>query len=247
MTPQTDTRATAHAEILQADCIGQDALAIPPIRYRTVEIDGAEIFYREAGAEHAPAIVLLHGFPTSSHMYRNLIPALADQYRVIAPDYPGFGYSAPSDPKSFDYSFDHYADLIEELLDRLGVSTFTLYVVDYGAPVGFRIAARQPERVSALLVQNGNAYEEGIAGFWDPIKAYWSTGATAEREALRWLTTIKATLWQYQNGVDDPTMLSPDAWTHDQALMDRPGNADIQLDLFYDYRTNLPLYSEWQD
>jgi pimeloyl-ACP methyl ester carboxylesterase len=216
------------------------------VRYQTAQIDGVDVFYREAGPKNAPAILLLHGFPTSSHMYRNLIPALADRYRVIAPDYPGFGHSGSPERGTFDYSFDNYAALVEKLTAQLGLTRYTLYVFDYGAPVGFRLAAKHPEHVTALIVQNGNAYDEGIAGFWDPIKAYWETHGEAEREAIRWLTTIKATNWQYTNGVKDASLVSPDGWAHDQAMMDRPGNADIQLDLFYDYRTNIPLYPQWQ-
>ena len=216
------------------------------IRYATETIEGVDIFYREAGSTDAPVVLLLHGFPSSSHMYRNLIPALADRYRVIAPDYPGFGNSGAPDRDSFGYTFDHFAEIIDKLLDRLGVKRFALYVFDYGAPVGFRLAAEHPERVTALIVQNGNAYDEGIAGFWDPIKAYWQTQGDAEREAIRWLTSRKATDWQYTNGVKDTSLVAPDGPAHDQAGMDRPGNQDIQLDIFYDYRTNIPLYPGWQ-
>jgi len=217
-----------------------------PIHYRQADIDGTGIFYREAGPADAPVILLLHGFPTSSHMFRNLIPALATHYRVIAPDYPGFGHSEAPERADFNYSFDTFADLIEKLTVQLGLDRYALYVFDYGAPVGFRLATRHPERVSALIVQNGNAYDEGIAGFWDPIKAYWKSGAAPEREAIRWLTSLKATHWQYTHGVADVSRVSPDAWTHDQSLLDRPGNQEIQLDLFFDYRTNLPLYPQWQ-
>jgi pimeloyl-ACP methyl ester carboxylesterase len=219
----------------------------PEIRYRTVEVEGVEVFYREAGAPSSPVLLLLHGFPSSSHMFRNLMPLLADRYRVIAPDYPGFGYSAAPPREAFSYGFARFADLIEGFTESLGIDRYGLYVFDYGAPVGFRLAARHPERVLALIVQNGNAYDEGLAGFWDPIRAYWASGSAAEREALRWLTGPSATRWQYANGVSDPARLSPDGWTHDQALLDRPGNAEIQLDLFYDYRSNVPLYPEWQD
>ncbi|WP_072395134.1 alpha/beta hydrolase [Hyphomicrobium sp. CS1GBMeth3] len=221
----------------------QDALAV---HYRTAVVDGTELFYREAGPSDAPTVLLLHGFPTSSQMFRNLIPRLADKYHVVAPDYPGFGQSASPDRAKFAYTFDHYAELVSKLTEQIGVSRYALYVMDYGAPVGFRLATSHPERVSALIVQNGNAYDEGIAEFWDPIKAYWKTGATPEREAIRWLTSAKATKWQYTDGVKDMSLVSPDAWTLDQALLDRPGNQEIQLDLFYDYRTNLPLYPNWQ-
>ncbi|CAG7856842.1 hypothetical protein MCAMS1_01485 [biofilm metagenome] len=218
----------------------------PQVKYQTTSVDGVEVFYRDAGDKDAPALLLLHGFPTSSHMFRNLIPALADKYRVIAPDYPGFGQSAMSDRDKFSYTFDNYAKVVGKLLQQLNVKNYALYVMDYGAPVGFRLAAANPDKVTALIVQNGNAYVEGLGEFWDPIKAYWKTGGATEREALRWLTSIKATKWQYTNGVNDVSLVSPDTWTLDQALLDRAGNADIQLDLFYDYRTNVPLYPQWQ-
>lgn len=216
------------------------------VHYRTVSIDGIDLFYREAGHVDAPAILLLHGFPTSSHMYRNLIPALADKYRVIAPDYPGFGQSAMPERTAFTYGFDNYAKLINGLTAKLGLDRYALYVMDYGAPVGFRLASQHPERVSALIVQNGNAYDEGLGEFWQPIQKYWASGSSEDREALRWQTSLKATRWQYTHGVPDPSLVSPDAWTIDQALLDRPGNQEIQLDLFHDYRTNIPLYPEWQ-
>jgi pimeloyl-ACP methyl ester carboxylesterase len=216
-------------------------------RHRSVTVDGVEIFYREAGPAAAPALLLLHGYPTSSHMFRNLIPTLAARYRVVAPDYPGFGYSAAPGRGRFTYSFDTFARLIERFTETVGLSRYALYVMDYGAPVGFRLATAHPERVTALVVQNGNAYAEGLeSSFWDPIRAYWKTGAAAEREALRQFTTPAATRWQYTDGVADPSRLSPDAWTLDQLGLDRPGNAEIQLDLFYDYRTNPPLYPAWQ-
>lgn len=216
------------------------------VRFRNATIDGVEIAYREAGRATAPAILLLHGFPTSSHMYRNLVPALSDRYRVIAPDYPGFGQSAMPDRESFQYTFDAYARLVEKLAENLNIQRYALYVMDYGAPVGFRLAAKHPERVAALIVQNGNTYGEGIQKFWEPIQKYWASGAKEDREAIRWLTSLKATKWQYTNGVPDTSLVSPDTWIHDQALLDRPGNQEIQLDLFYDYRNNIPLYPEWQ-
>lgn len=217
------------------------------IQYRTAQIEGLDIFYREAGAPGSPVVLLLHGFPTSSQMYRQLIPALADQYHVIAPDYPGFGYSSAPDHDQFQYSFDHFSQLIEELLDQLNIQSFYVYLMDYGAPVGFRIAARHPERVRGLIIQNGNAYDEGLEEFWNPIKAYWEDPANPDkREALRSLTSIDATKWQYTHGVRDTSLISPDTYTLDQALLDRPGNQEIQLDLFLDYGSNPPLYPAWQ-
>lgn len=223
-----------------------DEAADIQVRYRSANIDGIEIAYREAGRPDAPAILLLHGFPTSSHMFRNLIPALADKYRVIAPDYPGFGQSAAPTRSEFKYTFDKFTDLVDGLTGKLGVSRYALFVMDYGAPVGFRLAAKRPDRVTALIVQNGNAYKEGLQTFWEPIQKYWASGTNVDREAIRWLTSLKATKWQYTHGVPDTSLVSPDTWTHDQALLDRPGNQEIQLDLFYDYRTNIPLYPEWQ-
>jgi pimeloyl-ACP methyl ester carboxylesterase len=216
------------------------------VRYQRTKVDGIEIFYREAGPKDAPVLLLLHGFPTSSQMFRDLIPRLADKYHVVAPDYPGYGYSEMPDRAKFSYSFDNYANIVDKLTQQIGLDRYALYVMDYGAPVGFRIASKHPERVTALIIQNGNAYDEGLLKFWDPIKAYWVTGQPKEREANRWLTTIKATYWQYTNGAKDLTLVDPDAWTVDQALMERPGNAEIQLDMLYDYKTNPPLYPQWQ-
>lgn len=216
--------------------------------YHRTEIDGTGIFYREAGDRSKPTILMLHGFPSSSHQYRNLISALADEYHVIAPDYPGFGHSDMPDRKTFSYTFDNFAAIIEKLLAKLSIKTFALYVFDYGAPVGFRLYQANPDRITAIITQNGNAYNEGISSFWEGIKAYWKSHAEAEREAIRWLTSVKATKWQYENGVAEHRkhLLSPDGWQYDQSLMDREGNSDIQLDLFYDYHTNIPLYPQWQ-
>jgi len=220
-----------------------------PTKYHTAAIDGVDIFYREAGSKKNPALLLLHGFPTSSHMFRNLIPQLAREYYVIAPDYPGFGYSGMPDHKKFNYGFDKYAELVEKILTHLDINQYGIYVFDYGAPVGFRLFHKNPEKITAIISQNGNAYDVGLGKFWDPIKAYWKTNSTKEREDIRWLTTLKATRWQYDTGVpkDRLDRVSPDSWYLDQSLMDRPGDAEIQLDLFYDYRTNLPLYPLWQE
>jgi pimeloyl-ACP methyl ester carboxylesterase len=217
------------------------------VHYRTVTVDGVRIFYREAGPADAPVVVLLHGFPTSSHMFRNLIPQLADGYHVIAPDYPGFGQSDVPDRKTFEYSFAHFAQLMDGLLTQLGARRYALYVQDYGAPVGYRLALRHPERVTALVVQNGNAYEEGLKEFWKPLKAYWADGSPAHREALRAALTLPATRSQYLDGVRDPSRIDPDNWVHDQALLDRPGVDEIMLDLFKDYGTNVALYPQFQN
>lgn len=216
------------------------------IYYRTAKIDGIDIFYREAGPVDAPAVLLLHGFPTSSHMFRNLIPLLADRYHVIAPDYPGYGQSASPDRSTFNYTFAANADLVDKLMDHLSIKSYAMYVMDYGAPVGYRLALKHPERVSGLIIQNGNAYEEGLKEFWDPIKTYWADGSAKSRDALSGLLTLETTKFQYTDGMEDVSRISPDNWVHDQALLDRPGNNDIQLDMLYDYRTNLPLYPEFQ-
>ena len=215
--------------------------------HRTIEIDGLEIFYREAGSRDHPTILLLHGFPTSSHMFRNLLPALADQFHVVAPDYPGFGNSSMPAIDEFEYSFDRLTDIVEKLTEELGLDRYSLYLMDYGAPVGFRLALRHPQRVQTLIIQNGNAYDEGLREFWEPIKAYWNDKTPENADALRGLLTIDATKWQYTHGVRNIEAISPDNWNTDQPLLDRPGNAEIQLALFYDYRTNVPLYSPWQE
>jgi pimeloyl-ACP methyl ester carboxylesterase len=225
---------------------GSDVDPTSAVHYQTVKLDDVDIFYREAGPKDAPVLVLLHGFPTSSQMFRNLIPLLSSKYHIVAPDYPGFGYSSAPDHSQYPYTFENYSNIVDKLLQKLNVSRYAIYVMDYGAPVGFRLASKHPERITAIIVQNGNAYDEGIGKFWDPIKAYWKTGEPKEREGIRWLMTRKATHWQYTNGVKDVSLVSPDAETVDQALLDRPGNQEIQLDLFYDYRTNIPLYPQWQ-
>ena len=222
-------------------------VAVPPVvHYRTAKIGGVDIFYREAGPADGPVVLLLHGFPTSSHMFRNLIPLLADRYRVIAPDYPGFGESGMPDRKSFRYSFAHYAELMNGLMQQLGARRYGMSAMDYGAPVGYRMALMNPERVSALIVQNGNAYTEGLAGFWDPIKAYWAQPNDQNRQAIAHIMDRETTAFQYTDGVRDVSRVDPDNVGHDQPLLDRPGNRDIQLDLFLDYGTNVPLYPQFQ-
>jgi pimeloyl-ACP methyl ester carboxylesterase len=215
--------------------------------YRTVNIDNLNIFYREAGSPDAPTILLLHGFPTSSHMFRNLIPQLAGRFHLIAPDYPGFGNSSMPTVDEFDYSFDNLADVMDRFIDALGLKTYSLYLMDYGAPIGYRIAVKHPERVEALIVQNGNAYEEGLRDFWNPLKSYWRDRTPENTNQLRQLLTIDATKWQYTHGVRNIEAISPDNWNIDQPLLDRPGNSDIQLALFYSYGSNPPLYPQWQE
>lgn len=217
------------------------------VHHRRIQVEGIDLFYREAGPRDAPTLLLLHGFPTSSQMYRDLIPLLADRFHVIAPDYPGFGQSATPSPSEFEYSFDNFAKLMDRFTQQLGLKRFALYVMDYGAPVGFRLASAHPERIDALIVQNGNAYMEGIGAFWDPIKALWKDNSEANREVIRSAAlTLEGTRWQYLDGVPDPTLVSPDAYMLDQAYLDRPGNNDIQLAMIYDYRNNLPKYPQWQ-
>ena len=217
------------------------------IFYRSVKVEGLDIFYRETGSEKANTILLLHGFPTSSHMFRNLMQELADRFHLIAPDYPGFGNSSMPGIEDYNYSFDGIAEIIDKFTKKLNLHKYSLYLMDYGAPVGYRIAVRNPERVVSLIVQNGNAYEEGLREFWDPIKAYWKEKSKENSDALRnSLLTLEATKWQYTNGVRNPDTIAPENWFLDQYLLDRPGNKDIQLQLFYDYGSNPPLYPKWQ-
>lgn len=213
------------------------------VHHRTATVSGLEVFYREAGDPRAPALVLLHGFPTSSHMFRRLIPALADRYHVIAPDHIGFGQSAMPSPQDFPYTFEALTQVTSDLLDQLGVDRFAMYVQDYGAPIGWRLALGAPDRVTAIVTQNGNAYVEGfVKPFWDGVFAYAEAPGPETEAPMRGALTPEITRWQYVNGVADPSLVSPDNWVHDQALLDRPGNDEIQLKLFRDYPTNVDLY-----
>jgi pimeloyl-ACP methyl ester carboxylesterase len=217
------------------------------VSYRTVLVDGIKVFYREAGEQHARTLVLLHGYPSSSHMFRNLLPALAEHLHVVAPDYPGYGYSDSPGVEQFAYTFDHLAEVIEKVLDALNVKRFSIYVQDYGAPIGFRLAVKHPEKIEAIVSQNGNAYRQGLTSFWDAARPFWS-GRTAETEQpIRGLLTQGSTIWLYTQGVRAQDRISPDAWTFDQWGLDRPGNADIQLAMFEDYRTNLDRFAQWQE
>ncbi|WP_305788114.1 alpha/beta fold hydrolase [Symbioplanes lichenis] len=218
------------------------------VQYKTEDLDGFEMFYREAGPADAPVVLLLHGFPTSSHMFRNLIPHLADRFRVIAPDLPGYGHSAAPGHAEFAYTFDNAAAYVRKLLTKLGVTRYAVNVFDYGAPTAWRLALADPGAVTALVVQNGNAYDEGLDNdFWAPIKRYWSDPSRENRDALRTLITLDATTFQYTDGMAHPSRISPDNWTVDQALLDRPGNDEIQLDYFLDYGTNPGLYPAVQE
>jgi pimeloyl-ACP methyl ester carboxylesterase len=219
------------------------------VRYKTVRVGDLDIFYREAGPKDAPTILLLHGFPTSSQMFRNLIPALADEYHTVAPDYPGYGHSSMPLHDKYNYTFDNLAQVIDKFTEKLKLTRYALYIQDYGAPVGYRLAVKHPERISAIVVQNGNAYDEGLAhDFWKPIKKYWKEpNNKAKRDALRKLLTYEATQWQYTEGARDPELVSPDGPPHDQFLLDRKGNDEIQLDMFLSYGSNPPLYPKWQE
>ncbi len=216
--------------------------------YQHATVRGLNLFYREAGSKDAPTIVLLHGFPSSSHMFRDLIPQLSDRFHVVAPDYPGFGYSDAPNPDTFRYTFDNIAAYIDELLFHvLALKKFSIYVQDYGAPVGFRIASQHPEAIESIIVQNGNAYAEGIGAGFDPLKPFWANRNSETEEPVRALLTREATIFQYTHGARDPEAISPDAYTFDQLLLDRPGNDRIQLDLFHDYPSNVALYDTWHE
>ncbi len=218
-----------------------------PTLHKTVNVHGLEIFYREAGPKDAPTILLLHGFPTSSHMFRNLIPQLSDRFHVVAPDYPGFGNSSMPTVDQFTYSFDNLAKVMEQFTQKVGLKSYSLYMMDYGAPVGFRLAVSHPERIDSLIIQNGNAYEEGLREFWKPFRAYWKDRNPENARALKGFLNLSATKWQYTHGVRDAEAISPDNWLVDQYLLDRAGNNDIQLQLFYSYGSNPPLYPQWQE
>lgn len=215
--------------------------------YQYASVDGCKVFYREAGPKHAPTILLLHGFPTSSHMFRNLIPALADRFHVMAPDLPGFGFSDAPDRKRFHYTFENLAKVIAGFTQAIGLETYAIYVFDYGAPVGFRLALAEPERITAIISQNGNAYEEGLSQGWNPIQKYWNDPTPENRAALRDFLTPEATKSQYLYGVKDVTLVAPEAYELDSALLARPGNDEIQLDLFLDYASNVAHYPNFQE
>jgi pimeloyl-ACP methyl ester carboxylesterase len=212
------------------------------ISHRSVAVDGINIFYREAGAPEAPTLLLLHGFPSAGHMFRDLIPLLAGRFHLVAPDLPGFGQSDMPARENFDYTFDHLADVIDRFTEVIGLKRFAIYVFDYGAPVGFRLAVKHPDRISAIISQNGNAYEEGLSEGWSPLRAYWRDPSPANRDALRVILKPETTIWQYTHGVADTARLSPDGYSLDNFYLARPGADEIQLDLLGDYESNVALY-----
>jgi pimeloyl-ACP methyl ester carboxylesterase len=215
--------------------------------YRHVTVNGNQIFYREAGSKSNPALLLLHGFPTSSHMFRNLIPTLATKYHVVAPDLPGFGFSDAPNRSKFRYTFENLAGTIASFTEAIVLNRFAIYVFDYGAPVGFRLALAHPDRITAIISQNGNAYEEGLSAGWNPIQKYWQEPTAENRTALRNFLTPEATKWQYTHGVPDESLIAPESYSLDSALLARPGNDEIQLDLFLDYASNVALYPKFQE
>lgn len=216
------------------------------VHYRNIKANGLNLFYRESGPADAPVILLLHGYPTSSFMFRNLIPILSEHYHVIAPDLPGFGYSDAPASDQFEYTFDNLAKTMQSFIDELGLKRFAVYVFDYGAPVGYRLALANQEKITGIISQNGNAYEEGLSTGWNPIQKYWQDPSAENRNALKQFVTIESTRFQYLEGVSDPSLIAPETYTLDQHFLDRPGNVEIQLDLLKDYRTNVKLYQAFQ-
>lgn len=216
------------------------------VYYRNIKVNGLNIFYREAGQKDAPTVLLLHGYPTSSHMYRNLMPILSSQYHVLAPDLPGFGYSDAPEHSQFNYTFDNLANTMQAIIDQLGLTRFAIYIFDYGAPTGLRLALANPEKITGIISQNGNAYEVGLSSEWNPIRKYWTESSQANRDALKDFVSQEATWYQYHQGVSDQTLIAPETYTLDQHFLDRPGNIEIQLDLVKDYRTNVAMYPKFQ-
>lgn len=221
--------------------------AAAPIHYRKINAGGHNVFYREAGPAGAPTVLLLHGYPTSSHMFRDLIPILSDKYHIIAPDLPGFGYSDAPHRTKFTYTFDNLTKTMQSFIDELGLKKFAIYVFDYGAPTGYRLALANPERITGIISQNGNAYIEGLGSDWGPIQKYWEHDTQENRDALRGFVTLEGTKFQYFTGVSDTTLIAPESYTLDQHFLDRPGSDEIQLDLLKDYKSNVALYPKFQE
>ena len=224
-----------------------DVSSITQTQEKSVKIEGLDVFYLEAGSRDNPTILLLHGFPTSSHMFRNLVPALADEFHVVAPDYIGYGRSSMPTVDEFEYTFAHQTEIVRKFTERIGLDQYTMYVMDYGGPIGFRLFDAHPERVQGFIIQNANAYEEGLEEFWDDWKAWWENKTPENEQKLHHLITLEATVWQYTHGTRNPDAIDPQNWIVDQERLDRPGNAAIQLAMAYDYRTNVPLYPQWQE
>jgi pimeloyl-ACP methyl ester carboxylesterase len=222
-------------------------LVMTPVTYHSTEVKGLKVFYRQSGPSDAPALLLLHGYPSASHMFRNLIPQLADRFHVIAPDLIGFGQSDMPSRDKYSYTFEALTDALDSFTDAIGLDRYALYVFDYGAPTGFRLAVRHPDQITAIITQNGNAYEEGLSDGWNPIRAYWKEPTQANRDAIRSLVQPETTVWQYTHGVPDPSLVSPDGYTLDNHYLARPGAHEIQLDLFLDYASNIKLYPEFQE
>jgi pimeloyl-ACP methyl ester carboxylesterase len=217
-----------------------------PVRYRTADVDGFKVFYRQAGLANAPKLLLLHGFPSAGHMFRDLIPLLAERFHIVAPDLPGFGQSDMPPRDNFAYTFDNIARIIDRFTEVVGLDRYAVYVFDYGAPTGFRLAVKHPDRITAIISQNGNAYEEGLSDAWNPIRAYWEDRSQTKRDALRDFLKPETTVWQYTHGVPDPTLVSPDGHSLDNFYLSRPGADEVQLDLFGDYKSNVALYPNFQ-
>jgi pimeloyl-ACP methyl ester carboxylesterase len=241
-----DCRKGQGVSLMISSPVSTARLVIPRTSYHSVDADGVKIFYREAGPADGPVLLLLHGYPSSSHQFRELMPRLADKYRVIAPDLPGFGFTVVPDERSYVYTFDALAETLGAFVDALDLKHYAIYVFDYGAPTGFRLALAHPERITAIISQNGNAYVDGLSDAWAPIKAYWKEPTAEHREALRGFVSLEATREQYTTGVPNPELVAPESYTLDAALMTRPGNAEIQLDLLLNYATNVALYPEFQ-
>jgi pimeloyl-ACP methyl ester carboxylesterase len=236
----------ANAQSTKNATLKNQTMETNQIHYRNIKANGLNIFYREAGPKDAPTILLLHGYPTSSHMFRNLIPTLSTKYHVLAPDLPGFGFSDMPDHTQFKYTFDNLAATMQSFIDELGLKRFAIYIFDYGAPTGLRLALANPEKITGIISQNGNAYEEGLSTGWNPIQKYWQDSSKENRDALRDFVKEKMTKFQYFEGVSDPSLIAPESYTFDQQTLDRPGNVEIQLDLMLDYRTNVALYPKFQ-